>query len=272
MAPETRNRHSSVGADLPEFAEPPLFETVFGVRFPRLEGWDVRHFGLFWDRVRSDYPEFETKQPLASPEHVTGPTEGRIAIQLLTEPQVRCWYLIPDGTRLLQVQHDGFFHNWRKVKLDEVYPRYEKAIRPMFEQEWGRFHAFLEERGVGSPDVVQCEATYVNHFVEGHEWSSISDLPKMLKWWGEAEPAFTRVRMGVTVSVGDHDIDVTLTPAVRRQDRRQILQFSLTVKGQPGSSDTSDVLAWMDGARAAIVRGFTDLTTDEMHSLWKRIQ
>jgi uncharacterized protein (TIGR04255 family) len=156
------------------------------------------------------------------------------------------------------------------VTLDEVYPRYDKAIRPTFEHEWSRFHAFLAEQAIGSPDVVQCEATYVNHLVEGHEWSSISDLPKMLTWWGDAGPAFKRVRMGVTVPVGEHDVDVTLTPAVRRQDKREILQFGLTVKGRPESSETSDVLAWMDGARAAIVRGFADITTNEMHSLWKR--
>lgn len=267
MARETQSHSHPSKATLPEFDAPPLFETVFGVRFPKLKGWDVRHFGLYWDQIRADFPRFETKPPLPGP--LPGSQGEAIAIQLLSEPEMRCWYLISDGTRLLQVQHDGFFHNWRKVRLDEVYPRY-RTIRPSFEREWGRFRRFLEERGIASPNVVECEATYVNHLEKGREWSSIADLREVFRWFGDDAPEPTRLVLRASVAMGEHSLDVGVTPAVRRQDKHEIVQLNLTVKGSPKSSDTQDVMDWMDGARAAIVRGFTDLTTPKMHALWKR--
>jgi uncharacterized protein (TIGR04255 family) len=251
---------------LPEFDAPPLFETVFGVRFPRLKGWDIRHFGLLWDHVRADYPRFETKPPLPSPGVFRG--EG-LAIQLVSEPEVRCWYLVPDGTRLLQVQHDGFFHNWRKVTLVEAYPRYA-TIRPAFERAWRQFQAFLAERNIDSPQVVECEATYVNHFEKGREWTSPEDQPQLLRWLASDTPRPSRLNLSATISVHGYNLDVVLTPAVRRNDGQEIMQMNITTRGQPKSSDTDQVMAWMDGARAAIVRGFADLTTEAMHKLWKR--
>ena len=271
MARKTQDRAQSTSATLPEFDAPPLFETVFGVRFPTLKGWDVRHFGLFWDQVRADYPKFEVKPPLQGPGPHRGLGAEGIVVQLVTEPQLRCWYLVEDGTRLLQIQHDGFFHNWRKVTLEEVYPRYA-TIRPALEREWSRFHTFLAAQGIDSPEVVECEATYINHFEKGREWSSTADLPKVLKWWGTASPAleFTRLALNASVQAGEHTLDLVLAPAVRRNDKHEIVQLNLTVKGRPASSETSDVMEWMDSARAAIVRGFTDLTTDGMHALWRR--
>ena len=157
MAQETQDRPKSGNAALPEFDSPPLAETVFGVRFPRLKGWDVRHFRLFWDYVRADFPEFEVNPALAGPSAAERLAGKGFAIKVMDEPELRCWYLTSDTTRLLQIQADGFFHNWRKVTLEEEYPRY-RTPRPSFEREWDRFRTFLDERAIGSSEVVQCEA------------------------------------------------------------------------------------------------------------------
>jgi hypothetical protein len=49
----------------------------------------------------------------------------------------------------------------------------------------------------------------------------------------------------------------------------QIVQFGLTTRGFRGSRKLSDASEFFDFARDKIVRGFKDLTTDEMHLLWR---
>ena len=70
MARKTQDRAQSTSATLPEFDAPPLFETVFGVRFPTLKGWDVRHFRPFLgsspcrlSQVRSQATRFKAQDP-----------------------------------------------------------------------------------------------------------------------------------------------------------------------------------------------------------------
>lgn len=276
MARETQDHSVSRQSPLPEFEAPPLFETVFGVRFPRLRHWDVPHFGLYWERIREEYPEFEVKSPLAEPGQSKAKALGeRVSLQLATFPQFRCWFLASGRNRLLQLQHDGFFHSWRKVTQDEVYPRYMPVIRPAFAHEWQRFTHFLADEGIGRPHVVECEATYVNHFEKDREWSSFADLGNVVRWWASGRttdvlPGPDSVQISARIAVGEDVLNVALTPIIRRHDELEVLQLTLSVKGAPASSEIADVMAWMDDARETIVRGFTDLTTERMHKLWKR--
>jgi uncharacterized protein (TIGR04255 family) len=150
---------------LPHFDDPPVVETVLGVEFVPLEKWHIPHFGLFWHDIRGEYPRFEVQPPLASPIEKFGQEAGppqRLALEMLTHPPVRCWFIDRSEKRLLQVQNDRFIHNWRKAGSVETYPHYEN-IRPLFEREWERFCLFLKSHDLGTPEVRQCEVTYVNH-------------------------------------------------------------------------------------------------------------
>lgn len=267
----TGSLRDSSGAPVktPSFRRAPLYETVLGVRFPKIRSWQVPHFGLYWSQIREEYPQVETRPPLPSP------SEGRPRIELVTTPDVRCWYLAETGSRLLQVQQDGFFYNWRRADLKETYPRYEHGIRPAFAAEWQRFTEFLGEEGLSVPETTECEITYVNHFEKGREWSHVSDLEGVLHWWSGSPPQTdlpspSMIRLTTRHKVPPGVLDVSLTPAVRNQDGKEIFQFSLTVKGEPGSTSNADLMAWMDEARGCIVRAFSDLTTTEMHNEWER--
>jgi len=81
----------------------------------------------------------------------------------------------------------------------------------------------------------QCEATYVNHIVAGEGFAN----------WGEAG----RV----------------IEPASQESDLRAVYVMKLTARGFVGEGTD-----FIDLGRAAIVRGFAELTTAEMHSVWKR--
>src|SRR5208337_4671804 len=138
---------ADTGQTLPDFGNPPVVETVLGVEFAPLSKWGIPHFGLFWHEIRGEYSRFEVQPALAAQiERFDRPSKlsptATVEFLALAQLPIRCWFVHHSETRLLQVQNDRFIHNWRKVGTAEAYPHYEN-IRPIFSQEWSRFHEFL---------------------------------------------------------------------------------------------------------------------------------
>ena len=264
---------------LRDFADPPVVETVLGVQFAHMP-FSIPHFGLYWEQIRSEFPQYRALPPLGHVrEQFGGPSGGvsrKIGIEVVQDPELRCWFLDKNGNQIIQVQRDRFIHNWQKISGSEVYPRYE-GVRAKFETEWKRFREFLEQGGFGKPEVNQCEVTYVNHIEYGKGWKSFGELNKVISCWsGKHSGAFLPDQEKVTLNVSyllpgnQGRMYVSLEPVIRTRDATEVLQFNLTVRGAPSSSGDADVLRWLDVGRQWIVEGFTDFTTDAMHKVWGR--
>lgn len=264
---------------LPAFENPPVIETVLGVQFAPLESFTIPCFGLYWQRIRGRYPVQETQPALTRILEDFGtrlPVRPPLGIELVSQPEVRCWFIDASSTELIQVQRDRFIRNWRKVGDGDIYPRYER-LKPQFEHDWAVFCAFLREFELGSPEVNQCEVTYINHFEIGRELDAYGEAHKVIRLLSsEARSEFLPgpeiVRINTTYMMADKKgrLHVELQPVIRRHDAREMLQLTLTARGRPASSRPKDVLEWFDMGHEWIVRGFTDLTTEAMHRLWRR--
>ena len=198
-------------------------------------------------------------------------------VQILTEPEIRCWFINKDDRSLIQVQRDRFTYNWRKADSADRYPRYADSVRPGFQRVWERFAAFVNENQLGELNVVQCEVSYINHLDIGEGWESASDLPHLFPCWagkasGDFLPAPENVGFDISYRMPDKRgrLRVSLKPAIRNQDAAEILMLTLTARGRPDGSDIESVLGWLDMGREWVVRGFTDFTSAKMHSLWQR--
>lgn len=262
---------------LPDFTNPPVIETVLGVQFAPLPLL-VPHYGLYWSKIRARFPETETQPPLGQVvEHFGTPlSPPTVGIELLTQPEVRCWFIDESRTGLIQLQRDRFLQNWRKVTGDEAYPRY-RTLRPRFTEEWQNFCQFLQEQGLGAPDVNQCEVTYINHLETGRGWQSFGEVSKVVRAWsgsvvGDFLPEPEMVHLDVRYLMADKRgrLHVTLQPALRRTDMKLVLQLSLIARGRPHSSRLEDILDWFDTGHEWIVRGFADFTPATMHDIWGR--
>jgi uncharacterized protein (TIGR04255 family) len=263
---------------LRDFSSPPVVETVLGVQFAPLS-FAIPHFGLYWSRIQSEFPQYRVLPPLGHVREQFGaPSGGTIwkGIELVQELDIRCWFLDKPGNQIIQIQRDRFIYNWQKISGSEVYPRYEN-VRVRFEAEWRQFRDFLEESGFGKPEVNQCEVTYVNHLEYGKGWKSFGELNKVISCWsgkhsGTFLPEPEKVSMTVNYLLPDNQgrMYVSLEPVLRTRDAKEVLQLNLTVRGAPSSSAEADVLQWLDIGRQWIVEGFTDFTTDAMHKLWGR--
>jgi hypothetical protein len=57
-------------------------------------------------------------------------------------------------------------------------------------------------------------------------------------------------------------------PGVRKADGAEIIQLTITALGKPLSSQESDIFAWLDKGRSAVVTGFRQFTSEQVNRLW----
>ena len=271
---------SSTATDsgLPDFAQPPVDETAISLQFPPIRGFNVPHFGLYWNRVRQDFDRFEIQQPITNLIETFGPPvkKRRPSIEMLELPEIRCWILDHTGNRLVQVQRDRFVHNWRKVVGNETYPRYP-ILRESLLKEWTRFCEFLRDEGLAPPEVNQCEVTYVNNIECNKGWNGYGELDKVIATLATPKantflPGPERVNMQAIYRLPDDAgrLYIAFVPMIRGRDGVEVLQMTLTARGAPKSPSVEDVFSWIDLGRKWVVRGFADFTTPEMHSVWEK--
>ncbi|ULA59829.1 MAG: hypothetical protein LZF60_160159 [Nitrospira sp.] len=262
-----------------DYSKPPVIETVISVQFLPVKGLSNLLFGLYWRKIRSEFPHSELRPPLGQVTEEFGSRSRRLVnfgIEVTQEPDLRCWFLDSGRNQIIQVQRDRFIYNWQKVSGNEIYPRYE-TIREKFLAEWGRFIEFLGEEKLSVPVVNQCEVTYVNHIEYDQGWKTFGELDKVISPWsgkysGNFLPAPEKVGLSSSYILPDNQgrLHVSMQPVIRTRDAREVLQLSLTARGAPASSDTKDIMRWIDLGRQWVVEGFTDFTTAEFHALWER--
>ena len=265
---------------LPDYTLPPVIETVLGVQFSPLANFSVLHFGLYWEKVREEYPKYEIQPPLATAFEKFGSQfekEPKLGIELSNAPpQFRCWFIDDSRTRLIQVQNDRFIINWRKITGEEKYPHYD-TFRPRFEMEWKRFCQFLEAEEFSIPEIDQCEVTYVNHMEINDDIKYYGEIYQVFNTWSKLppgsflpEPEVARFSTKYVMPEERGRLHVDLAPKIRRRDGKEVLQLNLTARGKPNSSGLEDIITWFDLGHEWIVKGFTELTTTKMHKLWGR--
>jgi len=259
-----------------DFDAPPVVETMLGVQFQPVRGLTLTHFGRFWSTIRNQYPTQEVKPPLPSviEDFANPPQPSAVGIALTAEPDARFWFIDQTSTQLIQVQRERFIRNWRKgMPPNDRYPRYDE-LRPKFEQDWRTFLDFLRGERLDTPEVNQCEVTYINHIELGRGWQALGELHKIIPIVSETGRRFLPSpelhSLNISYVMPNHSgrLHVSAQPAIRRQDAKVGMQLTLTARGKPTSSDINDIIAWFNLGHDWIVQGFVDMTTREMRNIW----
>jgi uncharacterized protein (TIGR04255 family) len=272
---------SAVNPTLPKFDRPPVYEVVLGVQFKPLTGFSIPHYGLYWADIREQYPNYEVHPPLSSTVEQFGSEAKNIpqmGVEFVQAPDVRAWFVNSADTQLLQVQKDRFLQNWRRKRDTDVYPHYDN-LKPKFFEEWEGFCRFLKSVGMEHPDVNQCEVTYVNHIDLAPGSRCYSNLNDVVSCWSGrysgnflSDPESVNFAARYLLPEKAGRLHISMQPAIRRQDAKEILRLTLTVRGKPNSSELAGIQEWLDLGHEWIVRGFSDITTESMHKMWGRTQ
>ena len=267
--------------DLPDFDNPPLVETVLSAQFDRLAGMRSVHFGLFWQRVRDEFPNAEEHVPL--PPVFEQPDDvAPQAVQLRFDPQEtlslpRLWLLNKSGSEIMQIQNDRFIKNWRKGPANADYPHYTPVLKPAFERHFKEFSAFAAEQDLGPIKITQCEVTYVSHIVSGEGWDRRDEIEKIFTFWkqpaadeaypGKAEDFGCRIRFPIFGPENEWigRLNVEVQPAINIADNKPMYALNLTARGMYGTG-----IEFFDIGRRSIVKSFDHLTTEHMHAIWRK--
>lgn len=253
----------------PHYENPPVAEVVMGVSFaPFLGTWRAPHLGLFWDRIRDDFPRCEHVPPLG---------DAPPAAPGWPLPLPRTWFISGDESVLIQLQNGRFLLNWRR-REGQQYPRYSQ-IKPWFEARLVQFRAFATQEGLGDVSVRECELTYINHVPHGGFVGSEGELGKILRdvsWKGDEDrflpsPKETALKWRFDLPHSRGILELDVKHALRQPGNTPLYLVELTARGS-GQAIEGDVMQWFDLGHEWIVKGFADLTTERAQvELWRRI-
>lgn len=252
---------------LPSYKHPPVIEVSFGVMFKELEQMQARHLGQFWVEHRDEYPTSEDLNPLLD---IAELGERLVLMQMPPLRRMMCYS--QDKQYVAQVQNNRVYLNWRKIRAQDEYPRYD-VVRGRFEHTWNEFKSFVKREKIGSFTMQRFELAYHNHVALGTDISaSIEEHIKVLRFspikdsylstpdsvnavWRFAMP---QKRGTATASLSN----------ATNSEGKNLLVLVLTCTGAPSErySDTE----WYESAHEWIVRSFTDLTTEKAHQKWER--
>ena len=275
-----RKEHSV--SELASFRQPPLREVALTVQFESLDMLTSAHVGLFWQEVRESFPRIQESVALpATPIERKGSRPTNLRVELLKEPPLtRTQFVDAHDREFVQIQHDRFIRNWRKGDENDVYPRYEKHIRPRFESEFRRFIEFAHACELGEVKPVQCEIAYFNvihpvpsvweSFRDMHGATSTYSLPPVTDLPLEHDGSHLRQVFAILDSTGQFAgrLYTEVAPAI--VDDRQAIRFNLTARGHPRCSTVDAAMEFLDLGRRLIVKFFEYATTEGMHNSWKR--
>ncbi len=271
---------------LPSYENPPVTEVALSVQFGPLQKMRAAHLGRLWSSFPADgFVRTEDHAPLEpvieSFDPGLYPQNFGIKLRSFDTPPVpRVWFLNRTGTELIQVQPDRFVQNWRKVDADAEYVRYPR-VREQFSRSFDIFEGFVRTEELGEIIADQCEVTYTNHLPVGSGWDQQGHLDKVVTVWKSEtsddflptpEAASLAVRYIIPGADGAPAgrLYVDLQPAFRKPDFDPVLILTLTARGAPLGEGRAGIMKFFDLGREWIVRGFTSITTDEMHDIWRR--
>ncbi|MDY7014016.1 MAG: TIGR04255 family protein [Cyanobacteriota bacterium] len=269
-----------VGADtekLPSYELPPVTEVAFSVLFKPIQGLLSPHIGILWQGFQPDYPFCDDAVPITPKIEFFGDQGAEPKIELSNIPPLpRVWFISKDGTRLVRIQRDRFIHNWRKIRSDDYYPKYDSLIEA-FENYLSRFESLLQEAELGEVQPIQYELTYVNQISQGQAWSSPEDIGRVfpdLEWKVKAKSFLDSPQniswatvFELPEKLGRLHTSVNLASI----NESPTFVFRLTVRGIGTETSKAGLKDWFDMAHEWLVFAFADLTSTEIkREVWKQ--
>lgn len=240
--------------------------------------------GLVWERLSGKYPIVEEHAPVPNPiETFAAATAApTVSFQVFdAPPAARLWLLSSDQTELAQIQVDRVGFNWRRILGNEVYPRFPR-VRESFEEVYTSVLEFAASRRPTEKVLAtQCEVSYMNEIPAVGGGGGHGDPDPVLQLWkpvtdvlpGPAEDVrfATRHRLPEDKRTRGGRLLIELLPVNRPVTMEPLYLLSLTVRGEPATSDVAGVRAFLELGHEVIVKTFASITTTTMHEQWGKI-
>ena len=253
-----------------DFNNPPVNEVVLATHFnPPLTSLRSEHIGLFWDRIRYDFPTVLQQPPLP-------PRAGNPFNMLDGElfPMPRFWFIAQDDTFVIQLQKDAFIFNWRR-RGSASYPRFDSNIKPAFDKYYNVLDEFAQKvLAQPSPPIESCELTYINSIDPSDHWASLGDTPKVIPSFSVPDPDLNANLVGLNCNyLYNLAANVTLNVGIRSATRpdmpnAQKLIFEIKIVGQLEKQTKAAADEWFQVSHDRINSCFERITSSEMQETY----
>ncbi|MCP4679612.1 MAG: TIGR04255 family protein [Deltaproteobacteria bacterium] len=253
-----------------DFEAPPVVEVVCGVVVEPTPAFSATSFGDLRTRYKDGFPNTVDQAPLPAPT-----PQGTVRFEVGSPVLPRVWFKSEDERRLLQIQQDRFIFNWRRRDDADEYPTFPD-VWDSFTKHYETYKEYLTADGKHPLREVQYELRYVNHIPADKVWHGLEDINRVfpdIDWRDNKDrflPIPRDVRWETRFPLPD-GAGVLLSNAgtARRIDTGElILTLDLLCQGPAGILEFH---RWFDLGHEWIVRGFSDLTGNEMQTTtWGR--
>ncbi len=248
-----------------ELGNPPIHEVIVALYFKSpLINFRSEHVGLFWQKIKHDFPTVQQQPPSMSPLPDAPDADGVF-------PMPRYWFISHDKISLIQIQNNAFILNWRRLGNNE-YPRYHKRVKPAFDKYYSLFSKFIDEEvGIDPPAIDLCELTYVNTLYRCEFWAGTQDTAKVI-------PSFSTLDHGINASapstlncnysykISDElhlGINILSGPGAEQQND-PFLRFTITARGRIGGETNTEPDEWFRRAHDSANECFVHMTSADI--------
>jgi uncharacterized protein (TIGR04255 family) len=258
------------------FERPPVVEVLCGVLFGALTGLRTAHIGVFWERIRQEFPSVDEAPPLSTVIETQDVSPSLEIAVGLVPALPRTWFLTEDGHRLVQLQRDRFVYNWRRKSPDDGdYPSYDTVIVD-FERLWGLFGEFVAREKLGDLVARQLELAYVNiipddRIPEGNP-VFVDQARDLSRTRFLPDPESFEWRTSYRLPEDSGRLHVLISTAREVVTGAPLKKLDMIARGINDAGSSGEMRTWFDLAHEWIVLGFADVTTSSMQTnVWRRI-
>lgn len=252
------------------FAKPPVNEVVIGQVFVPRADLLIARLGEFWAiHLKERYPDVSHGMTVATA------NEAPFCDPLTGLPLPRMLFTGNDPCRLLQLQQDRLYANWRRMRPDSEYVRFP-AVQAEYFRVLGLLNEYLASVGAESVKPVRYELTYVNVFQFGQEIQECVEVGKIFKdfGWGSGArflPKPTKIGAQFEFEMPDETGVLTVQAGPGRNTvlNEDVIRLQLAAIAPTEVVSKISFEDWLIIANEQIVQGFKDLTTEEMHARWE---
>ena len=156
-----------------------------------------------------------------------------------------------------------------------TYPEYDE-MRKVFKENYDLFLEYLGEMGLSEPVPTECQFSYVNHFLEGKEWKTATDLEKIF-------PSICLPEAKGPEEIKNYDLNyvynlpdenkgifrMKISTAKVVSSGMKVIIFENGARGIDSGSD--DIYEWFDYAHEQLVNKFEIITDKDLQkNTWKK--
>ncbi|MCY3826204.1 MAG: TIGR04255 family protein [Candidatus Dadabacteria bacterium] len=258
-----------------KFQNPPINELIITTYFnPPISNLRNEHIGIFWSRIKEDFPESSQQIPI-------GGAEGIVDVNNEISPMPRYWFISKDKINLLQVQKNALMLNWRRKETD--YPRFNACLKPAFDKYFSMFSEFVRNH-TDTPELTidLCQLTYINVIKSCAFWSGPQDTQHVIPSFSFPSSRITSFPPAFNCSyMFDLLPDLQLVVRVRNNvvtsaesgEAEPVLIMEIQANGRLGKAGKLETDPWFDHAHELINKCFLEITNPEIQrQYWKLVE